>query len=201
MYANYIQYARIVASGAVTAAKHIMHSDVAGSEVIVVSPKKTEGKIIGGVIRPQQKLHCNTLGGPSYIPTSVDFSNRFSEQLDELGSIKSELGERLNVIRGMKEALRPIQNQPQTKETREQKAKINNTIAHFEKLVTGLKERRNELIEEVKALSESLEVIIEKAVFPGVQITFIQNAAPVKQERDGCRIKAKDDGITYYNVS
>ena len=201
VFANYIQYAKVTSSSTVTAAKHVMHSDLSGSEVLVVSPKKTEGKIIGGVIRPLQKLHCNTLGGPSYIPTLVDFSNRFSEQLVELGTITAELGERLNVIRGMKEALRPIQKQSSDRDAAEQITKISNTIVHFENLVKQLKERRQVLIDEVTAISETLEVVVEKALFPGVQLTFIQKSLPIKQERDGCRIKPKDDSLAFYTLN
>ena len=201
VFANYIQYAKVTSSSTVTAAKHVMHSDLSGSEVLVVSPKKTEGKIIGGVIRPLLKLHCNTLGGPSYIPTLVDFSNRFSEQLVELGTISAELGERLNVIRGMKEALRAIEKQNADRDATEQVTKISNTIAHFESLVKQLKDRRQTLIDEVSGISESLEVVVEKALFPGVQITFIQKSLPVKQERDGCRIKTKEDSLAFYTLN
>ncbi|MBA57083.1 MAG: hypothetical protein CMK89_21765 [Pseudomonadales bacterium] len=201
VFANYIQYARVVSSGKVTAAKHVMHSDITGLEILVTSPKKTEGKIIGGIIRPLQNLHCNTLGGPSYIPTLVDFSNRFSEQLVTLGSIGEELGERLNVVRGMKEALRSIEKQNTDKDTSEQVSKISNTIVHFENLIKELKERRQTLIAEVSAISESLEVLVEKALFPGVQFTFIQKSFPVKQERDGCRIKTKDDNLAFYTLN
>ena len=200
VYANYIQYATIVAQGTVTAAKHIMHSDVAGDEVVVVSPKKTEGKIIGGTIRPANRLSCNTLGGPSYIATEVDFSNRFSEQLTELNSIKVDMGERLNVVRGMKEALRQMEAKTAAGEAGEQAKKVSNTISHFETVLSELKDRRKALIEEIEATVGTLEVAVEKALFPGVQITFVQNAIPVKQERDGCRIKAKDDGITFYTI-
>ncbi|RLT88911.1 MULTISPECIES: DUF342 domain-containing protein [unclassified Ketobacter] len=198
VFANYIQYAKIVAQGTVTAPKHIMHSDVSGTEVLVLSPKKTEGKIIGGIIRPACRLSCNTLGGPSYIPTDVDFSNRFSEQMADLESIRAELGERLNVVRGMKEALRQIKDRTGS-DAGEQVAKISNTIAHFEGILSDLKQRREAILEAVNAIVETLEISVEKAVFPGVQITFIQNPIPVKQERDGCRIKAKGDGITYYS--
>ena len=201
VFANYIQYARVVSSATVTAAKHIMHSDISAAEVIVVSPKKTEGKILGGVIRPLLKLHCNTLGGPSYIPTLVDFSDRFSEQLSDLESMRKEIGDRLNVIRGMKEALRAIESKTTDKDSGEQATKISNTIVHFDGLVKELKEKRQSLIEQVMAEADTLEVVVEKALFPGVQITFIQKPGAVKQERDGCRIKTKDDGITYFTLN
>ena len=200
VYANYIQYAAVVAQGTVTAAKHIMHSDVAGEEVVVVSPKKTEGKIIGGTIRPINRLSCNTLGGPSYIATDVDFSNRFSEQLTELNSIKEDIGERLNVVRGMKEALRQMKGKDASGEVGEQAKKISNTIAHFDGVLRELKERRQALIDEVSAAVETLEITVGKALFPGVQVIFVQKTIPVKQERDGCRIKAQGDGITYYSI-
>lgn len=201
VFANYIQYAKVISGSTLTAAKHVMHSDLAANEINVVSPKKTEGKIIGGIVRPMQKLHCNTLGGPSYIPTLVDFSDRCSEQLTEFVAIREELSERANVIQGMREALQSIESQNADKDVREQVSKISNTIAHFENLVKELKTRRQVLIEEVKAIAESLEVVVEKALFPGVQLTFLQKTIPVKQERDGCKIKAKDDGITYYTLN
>lgn len=200
LFANYIQYAKVRAGGTVTAAKHIMHSDVQGMDVVVLSPKKSEGKIIGGVIRPLNSLSCNTLGGPSYIPTLVDFSARFSSQLEDLSALREELGERLNVIRGMKEALRRIEDKAAGGDVAEQVAKISNTIAHFNGLVAEGKERRAQLLEEIDRIVEGLEIRVEKALFPGVQITFTQNPIPVKQERSGSRIKSKDDGITYYTL-
>lgn len=200
VFANYIQYALVRAGGAVTAAKHIMHSDVAGLDVIVLSPKKSEGKIIGGVVRPLSSLSCNTLGGPSYIPTQVDFSARFSEQLTELASLREDIGERLNVVRGMREALRRIEDKSAGADVAEQVAKITNTVTHFESIIKELKARRLCLIDEVNRIVETLEITVQRALFPGVQVVFVQNSVPVKQERDGCRIKAKDDGITYYTL-
>lgn len=200
VFSNYIQYASIRAGGTITAAKHIMHSDIMGTDIVVLSPKKTEGKIIGGVVRPLNSLSCNTLGGPSYIPTMVDFSSRFSVQLTELSDIREDMGERLNVIRGMKEALRRIEDKSEGGDVAEQISKIANTVAHFEAVIKELKAKRASIIEEVSRIVDNLEVTVQKALFPGVQVTFVQNAVPVKQERDGCRIKAKDDGITYFTL-
>ncbi|MEE2731750.1 MAG: FapA family protein [Pseudomonadota bacterium] len=201
VFANYIQYAKVVSAATVTAAKHIMHSDITGTEIIVVSPKKTEGKIIGGIMRPQQQLHCNTLGGPSYIPTEVDFSGRLAVELTELRELREEIGSRLNVIRGMKEALRPIEKNAANQDAMEQITKISNTIAHFDQLVKELKARSQLLVEQVKSTTETFEVVVERALFPGVQVVFIQQAHPVKQERDGCRIKCKDDALAYFTLA
>ncbi|WP_290579330.1 FapA family protein [Ketobacter sp.] len=201
VFANYIQYAKVVSASTVTAAKHIMHSDITGTDITVISPKKTEGKILGGIIRPIQRLHCNTLGGPSYIPTEVDFSTRIAEPLTELSTLQEELSSRLNVIRGMKEALRPIEKNAANQDAMDQIRKISNTIAHFENLVVELKRRRQQLIEQVQAISETFEVVVERAVFPGVQLVFIQQALAVKQERDGCRIKCKDDALAYFTLA
>ncbi|MAR93026.1 MAG: hypothetical protein CML06_19445 [Pseudomonadales bacterium] len=202
VFSNYIQYARIRAGGIVTAAKHIMHSDIQAEAIVVESPKRTEGKIIGGYLRPRSQLVCNTLGSPSYIPTFIDFSHQFSQQLTELTEIRDQLGERLHVIRGMKEALRGFEGQPGSdNDVAEQVRKIRNTISHFEQEVERLKHRRQELIADVTAVAETLEVVVQRDLFPGVEINFLQQWVPVKDERDACRIKMKDKSITYFTLS
>lgn len=200
VYANYIQYARVCASGSITIAKHVMHSDLAAQSIIAISPKKSEGKIIGGLIQPLNSLTCNTLGGPSYIPTRVDFTSRFGTQLSDVNSIYSELSERLNVIRGMKQALNQIENKNVNGEVGEQVEKITNTINHFTQIIAELKQKRAVLIEEIESIKETLEVQVTKALYPGVQVCFVQNDVPIKQERDACRIKAKGDGITFFTL-
>src|SRR5690606_35886546 len=80
----YAQYADIRAGGNVTVAKHLLHCTVRGNAIQVVGASRNDGKIIGGKLLPLQSLECNTLGAPSYIPTDVDFSERFAAELDEI---------------------------------------------------------------------------------------------------------------------
>lgn len=199
-HANYAQYAEIAAGGLCTVPKHLMHCQVSASVIQVVSVKRNEGKILGGVLYPMDSLDCNVLGAPSYIQTSVDFSRRFSSELAELININEELGERVNVVRGMQAALRQFDSRAGSAEIEEQVKKINNTIAHYFSLVQELKARRLELMETIKSVQETLEINVQKSLFPGVTIRFSDKEIPVRDEKGPCRVKAKDGGLAYFSV-
>lgn len=199
-HANYAQYADIAAGGKVSVIKHLMHCQVVANEIEVVSSKRNEGKILGGVLCPLKSLDCNVLGAPSYINTAVDFSRRFATELAELININQELGERVNVVRGMRGALRQFDSKVGSPDIVEQVNKINNTIAHFEKLMLILKQSRHQLMETIKSVRETLEINVQKSLFPGVTIRYVDKEIPVREEKGPCRIKAKDESIAFFTV-
>lgn len=199
-HANYAQYAEIVVGGKLTVTKHLMHCQVVAEDIRVLSPKRNEGKILGGLVCPLKYLECNVLGAPSYIHTAVDFSRRFSAELAELIDINQELGERVNVVRGMRAALRQFDSKVGSPDIVEQVTKINNTIAHFEKLMSVLKQSRHQLMETIKSVRETLEINVQKSLFPGVTIRYVDKDIPIREEKGPCRIKAKDETIAFFTV-
>lgn len=199
-HANYAQYADIAAGGKVTVIKHLMHCHVVADEIEVVSSKRNEGKILGGLLCPLKSLDCNVLGAPSYIHTAVDFSRRFATELAELVNINEELGERVNVVRGMRGALRQFDSKTGSPDIVDQVNKINNTIAHYEKLMLILKQSRHQLMETIKSVRETLEINVQKSLFPGVTIRYVDKEIPVREEKGPCRIKAKDESIAFFTV-
>lgn len=199
-FAAYVQYAKVEAAQQCTVTKHILHSQIQANAIEMDSPKKNEAKIIGGVMQPQTTLTCNSLGAPSYIGTKVDFSTRFAGQLQELKGLNKELGERINVVRGMNTALAQIENKTSCSDASEQVTKISNTIEHFQSVISELKEKRKCLIQEMEAIKEQFEVVVKRNLYPGVEIQFIQKLLPIKQEKNSCKIKAKDDGLVFFTV-
>lgn len=199
-HANYAQYADIEVGGALTIAKHIMHCRAIAHTIHVVSPKRSEGKILGGCVCPMQSLECNVLGAPSYIHTEVDFSRRFGNELGELQNINQELGERVNVVRGMRAALRQFEVKSGSPDIEEQVTKINNTVQHFENLIQVLKQRRSQLLKTIVAIRESLVIDVHKTLYPGVSIRFVDQDYPVREEKNLVQIKARDDGIGYFTL-
>lgn len=202
LHVNYAQYADIQVGNQVKVTKHLMHCHVLGREILVVSPKKTEGKIVGGNLYPLERLECNVLGAPSYVPVLVDFSRRLDTELGELSSINGELGERVNVIRGMMAALRQFEAKPGCAETEEQIQKIRNTVRHFEELIVDLKARRTALLNTIESIRQGFELVIQRNLFPGVSVRFVGQDNPVRDERGPSRIKAKEkaDTIAYFTL-
>lgn len=199
-FANYIQYADISVAKKCSVSKHILHSHINAEVIELESPKKSEAKVIGGLLQPKQKLLCNTLGGPSYIHTKVDFSTRLDSQLRELKQVNDELVERINVARGMNAALRDIENKTSSKEAMEQAQKITNTIKHFQGLVSELKEKRKAIQKEIDTVCEEFEVCVKQNLYPGVEIQFVEKVIPVKQEKPCCRLKKKDEGLAFFSL-
>lgn len=197
----YAQYADIRAGGNVTVAKHLLHCTVRGNAIQVVGASRNDGKIIGGKLLPLQSLECNTLGAPSYIPTDVDFSERFAAELDEISSINDDVTERLKVIRGMQLALQNLEGKAVTAESVEQLHKIQNTVAHFAAQVEELKQRKAAMLEQHREVIASLYVDVHKELYPGVTVSFGDVSDTVKEERKICRIRMKDGGVGYFTLN
>ncbi len=200
-HAHYAQYADIDLGGTLTIAKHLMHCHVSAQVIQVTSPKRTEGKILGGMLYPLQLLSCNTLGAPSYIHTEVDFSRRFIDELAELQKINEELGERVNVVRGMRAALRQFEVKTGSPDIEEQVSKINNTVLHFENLIQTLKQNRLQLMKSIVAIRETFRLDVHKSLYPGVSVRFVDKAFPIREEKGPCRIQAKDEGMAYFSLT
>ena len=199
---NYAQHADIVAGNQVRVAKHLLHCNVQARDIIVLSPKKNEGRIIGGIMRPGHLLDCNVLGSPSYGHILVDFSWAVATELAELEGLNEQLGERVRVMRGMLAALRQFEVKSGSPELEEQAQKIRNTIQHFETLVAELKQRRKALLQNIENVRQGFEVRVERNLYPGVSVRFIKQENPVRDERGGCRLKAKPttDILGYFNL-
>jgi len=197
----YAQYADIQAGGNVMIGKHLMHCVVRGQAIQVVGASRNDGRIIGGRILPMQSLECNTLGAPSYIPTEVDFRERFASELDEIRAVNDEVTERVKVIRGMQMALQNLEGKKATAEAAEQLQKIHNTIAHFAEEIEKLKQRRARLQKEHAAILEELFVDIHKELYPGVSLSFGEFTETVKEEKKVCRVRVKESRVGYFTLN
>ena len=100
----------------------------------------------------------------------------------------------------MNTALAQIENKTSCSDASEQVTKISNTIEHFQSVISELKEKRKCLIQEMEAIKEQFEVVVKRNLYPGVEIQFIQKLLPIKQEKNSCKIKAKEDGLVFFTV-
>ncbi len=199
--ANYVQYAKIDAVGDVEVVKHIMHSHVEAEQIRVISPKRNEGKVLGGVLQPRQLLTCNNLGAPSYISTAVTFEALFSEDLHKVAVIDEELADRIKVVMGMEEAYSVIPKANDNPEVVDHITKIKNTITHFKSCIAEQRLEKKKILERIKAKKEELEIVVQGNLFPGVNITFLKRAVPVKEEKKMCKIVSKEEGISYFTLT
>src|SRR5690606_10448291 len=154
----------------------------------------------GGILYPQEKLECNTLGTPSYIATLVDFSRTFSAELEQLKKLNTELGERVNVVRGMRVALRQMEARSSSRDAEEQASKIEHTVLYFERLIAALKVERKQLMDVLISRRDGLEIAVHKTLFPGVSVRFLDREIPVREEKSICQIKAKNDGLAFLTL-
>lgn len=199
--ANYVQYAKIDAVGKVEVAKHIMHSHIEAETINVISPKRNEGKVLGGVLQPRKSLACNNLGAPSYIVTTVTFEALFSEDLHTVAAIDEELADRIKVVIGMEEAYSAIPRNNEIPDLVEQKTKIKNTIIHFKNHIAEQRLEKKKILERIKAKKEELEILVQGNLFPGVNIIFLNRVVPVKEEKKMCKIVPKEEGISYFTLT
>ena len=198
--ANYAQYANIDAKGTVKLAKHAMHCRIESRDIVLESPRKSEGKIIGGTLMPSRRVICNTLGALSYIPTKISFNHIFSESLSALQDIEEDVSDRIKVIQGMEEALADFPKDQKDKDLQDQMRKLVNTINHFKNIVVSQRKAKKALLESIETRKFELEIIIKRTLYPGIEVEILGPETKVKQEKQACKIVPKGDGITFFTL-
>ena len=198
--ANYAQYAQIDAKGTVKLAKHAMHCRIESREIVLASPRKSEGKIIGGTLMPSRRVVCNTLGALSYVATKISFNHIFSQSLAELQDIEEDVSDRIKVIQGMEEALAVFPKEPKDKDQQDQVLKLVNTINHFKNIVVSQRKAKKALLESIENRKSELEIVIKRTLYPGIEVEILGPEFKVKQEKQACKIVPKGDGIAYFTL-
>ena len=123
-----------------------------------------------------------------------------ADQLEQMKSVNQELTERAEVVKGMSQALKGIDAKSGGPEVKKQATKIVNTIKHFEGIIIELKQNKKRLIEAIISARDTFEIVVSKKLYPGVDVQFVQQYIPIKQERPRCKMKAKGDGITFFTL-
>lgn len=183
--AKFIQSAKILAAGEITAQESIMHSNVEAGERIVCSGRRAQ--IVGGVIRATKEIKARILGSQAYTATEITVGTdpRILHQYEDLSRMVAETDTELKDRQREKVTLETRQKSDPETFGAEQVKRLSDaveSIATLSNRARELKAEKEKLEAYMEEMASEGRVIAEKEVFPGVTINIRNATYPVTEK-------------------
>ena len=196
--ANFAQYARLEAGISINIDRQLLHCHTTTvGTVSLGSDKDRNSKLIGGMTRAGQEVHCANYGTEAFIPTHIellpDISDLDSEE-HHLNTLLKSKRQLLNELEPIVPKLQTIADKPGVKEKMD---KLVNTIRHTQAQTDELQEKIKNNKQEKDQLLQATKLIARGNIFPNVKVHIAGQTLKISHEHQGGGISYLQGEIVY----
>ncbi|WP_229833440.1 DUF342 domain-containing protein [Alishewanella longhuensis] len=192
VYCNMAQYSAIECKGHVHATKYLMHCAVDAHSVLVGTPDKINGKVVGGHYLLAQNLSCGQLGSPSSGVVIVKLNRLLLPILEQQTLLRTQVAEAKALMDELKEQIDSQKKLLAGQPADPQLQMFEQEFLQQRQLGMALLAELRELESQRQQILQTLDVKVTQQLFSAVEIQFAQESVRSRREYGPSVVKIAD---------
>lgn len=196
--ANFAQYARLEAGGSISIDRQLLHCHTTTPGTISLgSDKDRNSKLIGGMTRAGQEIHCANYGTEAFIPTHIELLPDISDFESEEHHISTLLKTKLQLLKELEPIVPKLETIADKPGVQAKMGKLVNTIQHTRAQASELQEKIKSSRHEKDQLLQATKLIARGNIFPNVKVHIAGQTLKISHECQGGGISYQNGEILY----
>lgn len=186
LHIGFAQFARLEAGQDISVDKQLLHclADTPAN-VTIGKNKDRNAKLIGGITRAGQSVHCGIYGTEAFIPTEIELSPDVEECQCEAMLLNEQLTVKRLLIDDLKQLMPKLSALPKSSQRKEKMTKLINTVNHSVRQASIIEQQLKQFKAKEEALLQSSQLVAHGTLYPNVSINISGHPLKLKREYQG----------------